>query len=530
MNAEKIKSELNNEFRLRGRIIFIAVFVIGIFVHGSRFFNEERFFDDLVMAGPGTTYTSGRWFLELLCKIKILIMGSHINTKGYEAIVVLLLLALMIWLMAYDLKIRTRLCLIMLSAVVVSWPYVISLFGYTYTAGFYNIGMIMALVSASLIFSAKGKNVLWKFPVSVLLLGLSMAVYQTTLCTFTAYLILLLVRKSMLCKNESLKHFILHCALCLTGCITGCLFYYLSNKLALQYKGLSMSSYQGLNNMGKFTPRQMLKRIYMAYREFFFPSTGNNYSLYYTSVIRWAYRLTLLMLFLFIFFFILRSFREKRAAQGFRLLLLSAIAPAAINSVFLTADADTTNIYSLMMFGEVMVFAAAIFSIDYMTQEYRLFNTGRQTLRKFICILTAVPVIFTAIYFSYTANVCYTKASFQYQQALGYFNRLIVRIQSAEGYKEGMQVAYFNERKKQEEALHMEVFDDLYRIRPYDNTSLLNDYSWDRFMERWCGFKIDSVDEETKKSLEKLPEVQSMPHYPDQGSVKVIDGVVVIRF
>ena len=46
-------------------------------------------------------------------------------------------------------------------------------------------------------------------------------------------------------------------------------------------------------------------------------------------------------------------------------------------------------------------------------------------------------------------------------------------------------------------------------------------------MKMWCGFDPETADSTT---YEQLPEVVQMPNYPDAGAIRVIDGVVVIKF
>ena len=55
----------------------------------------------------------------------------------------------------------------------------------------------------------------------------------------------------------------------------------------------------------------------------------------------------------------------------------------------------------------------------------------------------------------------------------------------------------------------------------------LNDYVWALFENYWCGFQPEEV---APEQYEKLQEVKEMPMYLDDGSIKVIDGVIVVKF
>ena len=45
-------------------------------------------------------------------------------------------------------------------------------------------------------------------------------------------------------------------------------------------------------------------------------------------------------------------------------------------------------------------------------------------------------------------------------------------------------------------------------------------------MMKWCGYSAPSVD---GKEYSQLPEVQEMSTYPGNNSIKVINGVVVVK-
>lgn len=160
------------------QMIFAAVFFMGICVHGSRIFAAYYFHDDATMVGVGTTYTSGRWFLQALYKLQMLIMGSSINAKGFMGMVVLALFAVICCMMADGLGLKRKRSLLLLAGIVITFPYMPSILSYTYTAPHYCIAIIMSLAAALLM---QGGDSLWQklLPSSagIVLLGLSMAVY-----------------------------------------------------------------------------------------------------------------------------------------------------------------------------------------------------------------------------------------------------------------------------------------------------------------------------------------------------------------
>lgn len=69
-------------------------------------------------------------------------------------------------------------------------------------------------------------------------------------------------------------------------------------------------------------------------------------------------------------------------------------------------------------------------------------------------------------------------------------------------------------------------FDEIF-IYPYNSSEFINDYNWKITMQLWCGFEPETL---TSFDYMQMPEVMQMPNYPDEGSIKVIDGTVIVKF
>lgn len=514
----------------RHQMIFAAVFFMGICVHGSRIFTAYYFHDDAVMHGVGTTYTSGRWFLQALYKLQMLIIGSSINAKGFMGLAVLALFAIICCMMADGLGMKRKRSLLLLAGIVITFPYMPSILSYTYTAPHYCISIIMSLAAALLMQGGNSlRQKLFRSAAGIVLLGMSMAIYQTTLCIFIAFLALLAIKNSL--NREGAEPWISYFARCLrylSGCVLGCLFYYVSNAAVLRLKGLYMSSYQGLDHMADITPGQFFQRAALAYKEFFLPASDQNYSFYREQPVRWCYGCILLTLGVCAVLFLLKEVRNKNFSKALQLLILFCILPLAIHSAFLTADAATTNIYSLMMFGWVMVYVCLIGALERLENMY---GKNGQHLWQWGAFVSVVLLLYMCIYFAYIANVCYTKTAIQQEQAIGYFNRLIVRIQMTEGYSPDKPIAYVYEYNKNTESQHIGFIDsEGYSIAAYNYDSVINLYNWRDYMEMWCGFRMPEITGEELWAYMGNPEVEAMPTYPNEGSIKVMDGVIVVKF
>ncbi|MDE5854548.1 MAG: hypothetical protein K2H19_05745 [Ruminococcus sp.] len=143
------------------------------------------------------------------------------------------------------------------------------------------------------------------------------------------------------------------------------------------------------------------------------------------------------------------------------------------------------------------------------------------------------------ISFSYCryANINYLKAEYQQQRMISYFTVLITQIKSVDGYRDEIPVCYINPNNKKDATLkELSNFELFYTSPNYGIEEGVNGMNgnrktggdvWCYFMNDWCAFGPEVVDEE---DFVDLPEVIDMPYYPDDGSIKIINDTVVVKF
>ena len=55
----------------------------------------------------------------------------------------------------------------------------------------------------------------------------------------------------------------------------------------------------------------------------------------------------------------------------------------------------------------------------------------------------------------------------------------------------------------------------------------VNDYTWIKFMKQWTGYSPTVID---AAAFAEIDEVKQMPSYPDDGSIAIINDIVVVKF
>lgn len=130
-------------------------------------------------------------------------------------------------------------------------------------------------------------------------------------------------------------------------------------------------------------------------------------------------------------------------------------------------------------------------------------------------------------YFQY-ANQCYLRANLQQSETIAWCNTLISQIKSVEGYNDDFQIAYINRENKDDKTAYQSTPIQGIVLNPYNFDDLYNNYTWRSYMMVWCGFCQPEISDYSV--YDNHPAIEAMPSYPDDGSIKIIDNVVVVKF
>lgn len=306
--------------------------------------------------------------------------------------------------------------------------------------------------------------------------------------------------------------------------ILSLLLYFALTKLFCCIKSVELLSYRGINNMGRFPLSQYPSLIRRAYCEWW------NHLWNISSIACSPFAIILYRIFTATFVIlaigsIICTIKRDRLL-GIFLTGMFIIFPLAVNFIYVMSP-QTVGL--IMEYGFVVSFFVCI-----SVCENYLCILARKPMPKWKryysigCKLGVVVAIIglTSIYTVY-ANVEFVGASFVQAQAHSYYTTLITQIKSTKGYQAGMPIVFVGERQAKDKDMsfarlyyHSGVY-----ISQLDE--VLGSYSWLRYMNRWLGF---SPPIGNSSEYEDLPEVQEMALYPDDGSIKVIQDSVVVKF
>lgn len=178
-------------------------------------------------------------------------------------------------------------------------------------------------------------------------------------------------------------------------------------------------------------------------------------------------------------------------------------------------------VHTLMLYANIMLYVYCVWLLQYILRNKAGITCNVYRVSAFFMGL----MVLMNVYF---ANECYLKAEILQQQTISEMTVLITRIKSVEHYKDDMPVSIILTDESDSTRTDNSVFDDIV-IKPFGlrlNDPFSSDRNLINCLSIWCGFSPEYVDAE---SFENMKEVEEMPVYPDDGSIRIINNTVVVK-
>lgn len=512
MDLKNIMDKIDRKYK----ITFLSAIILGIASHGVGMFNKFSFHDDLYAFSVGSTYTSGRWMLDIFEKVERILFGDgHYNMPLFNGLVALVCIAIAACLIVRLIDLKNDWSCILVGGLMTSFPVITGLFGYVFTLHAYMIALLMAVTG---VFLVCAKEKWYYYVIGIILMGCSVGIYQAFIPMIVSCMLLYLINGLSDSESDGKSMFIKACKLA-GSAICFMAFYLIVNKLYLAAHNAELASYEGISGMGVSSAKEYLIRIAKSYIEYVYPLRASEYRYYmYPGTLVWIYYAVIVLSLILSAVLVVRLFKKDKF-KAVSTALLMCLMPLCTNFVFVMAPRG--EVHTLMVYAQIMPFILFAWLVERVKFEH-------ETLQKTISIIAIIIIVSTGVMYCRYDNKCYLKTTYAQQEAISYFTTMVTQIKSVEGYNDEMPVVYVNPMNNQDKTIiHMEELESIHTIPYYGAYRYLNDYNWVRFVKTWCGFDPQMADE---SEFVGLSEVQAMPSYPDYGSIKVINGTVVVKF
>jgi len=132
------------------------------------------------------------------------------------------------------------------------------------------------------------------------------------------------------------------------------------------------------------------------------------------------------------------------------------------------------------------------------------------------------------------ANQCYLKLHLKYENSYALCNRIVARIENSGLYTPERKVAFVGEPSlgnyPQAKDGHLgSLGSDEGFGGPSEYSFIYDDRHFKDYIRWYVGVDYPLLDAEALKQLESDPRVQEMPSYPENGSIDLIDDVIVVK-
>ena len=484
-------------------------------------FNKLSWHDDIAY-GSLLSFSGaiglGRWLRAVLAyAVAVITNGANRSLPLFHGLVSIFFIALSAFILIRIFCIENELLQIILCGLLVTYPVVTSTFGYMFTAPYYFFALFLAVFS---VYYESLRNNTVSFLVSSICICCSLGIYQAYFSVSVSCFVLLLIVSIIDERLDTVETIFYKGMRYLYICICGLAEYYIIWKLFLRLVNVSTSSYQGLNSIGATGIYDYIKGIGKAIFIFFLLYEKNGCDLFPMRGVTVLEGAVIILSAGISLMFIIQKMR-KDIFKGLMLACLIGLLPLCFNLICLMcATTPDSRVHTLMLYADSMLYVYCIWLLQYMIRnKTRSVRTVYRVFSVTLCLLLLVNVYF--------ANACYLKAELIQEQTLSEMTVLVTRIKSVEQYKDELPVAFVMTGNIDSTRTDNQAFDD-FAIVPFDK--YIDPYSMERnmvnFLSNWCGFSPQYAD---AGHFVKMKEVEEMPSYPDDGSIRIIENTVVVK-
>lgn len=503
MFPENVYQYIKVKIKKEWIICFVSVIIFGLAAHGYRMLNNLPNWDALLNEydSQNTIYL-GRCFLSVVCGI-----GSYYELPWINGWLSLIYVGFTAILISEILEIKTRLALVLMSGILVTFPVVTSTFCYIYTADGYFLGCLLMALAVWMIVNIKRG---WIWAMAFICLG--NGIYQANI-TIAVILILLVGIRQQMFEKHPVGETICFLRDGMMSGVGGTVLYYLFLTVLMRLEGQSLSGYQNIESTYCLSQLKIPFALKSSLVKFvkFFVGDGSNINFYVI--------LNILMLGLLAIFVLRRVWMEKLYGEPVRfmlIVLLHMLLPVGCFVLFLIAP--YIDYHMLMNYGVCGIYL-------YFLMFYQQKSPGGKgkVWEKWAIAGVSVLIVYN---FILIANISYHVLELSHEKSYNMIVRITDRLEQTEGWEECEYLAILGRQEGTKP----------YSVNfPPEITGITNglaareNFNVQAMLKDYSGIEKKHVDEEREAEIYCSKEYKNMADWPEKDSVKRIDDVMVVK-
>lgn len=498
--------KLSREFRLA----FIFACIVGGITHLYMFSN-------LLLSSDGTSYitfdeyllSSGRWAVSYASYLS----GIY-QLPVVIGLISVLMLALTAGLTVRVLEISHPFNIFLTSALLVTFLPVACTFAFMFTADAYFIALFLNAVAVCI---TKKYRFGWLF--AIVLICVACGIYQAYIC----YAIGLFLLDCILAlfSQEELRSILIRGGRYVLTLVLGLLCYFAVTKVLLHFSTESLVSYMGMDTIGGLHLGERLAAIPKAYHTF--SSYFLEWPCFFSFLRLFHFGVLLVMAGSLLYLFIARELYRFPLRS---LLIVLGVLMIPLSLSFISVLNYTNSTYWLMIYAYVLLFVFAVKCAELAGQS--LLSVYGDTLHwktvHIVCAVCCLAIIWNNFC---VTNIGYHSLQVCYENSFALATSIFTQIQMLDGYSPDTPITYIGTSSR--ESLHGNY--KLYEMGSFElcrtiNTNLVVKMN---FFRNYIGMQNPRASAEQRRALENSETVAAMPNCPMQGSIAMVDGVIVVK-
>jgi len=490
---------------------FVSGMIIGLLTYGYFMSNHFLTYDSMWnQYSDQNMITSGRQFLQFACGI-----SSCYDLPWLNGLLAVFYLAITSVFVIEGLGIKSHINSALTAGIIVTFPSVISTFGYTFTVDGY---MLAALLAAVAFWIADRKK--WGFLFGAVLLGVSLGIYQS----FLSFAIILCVLKLLLdVLDQGKTKDIVGKGFRFVGMGIGSYaFYLVSLNIMLKLQNKQLSGYQGSDKVQSFSVSALPEGLKAAFDNFINFARWSNV-LTTTGAMKCAFVvLALAGVGIYGYLFVVRKCYKNIWN------IIIALGCAAV----IPFGATVVSIISPETFYHLILRSCwCLFFVFVLALSERITLSKAEVLNRIKKVAVIVVTLFSVVLifeFSKMANIAGFNQNERYEKTYSLCVRIADRLEQTEGYEHGMPVAILGGFPDYPST-------DITRDDLSGYFGVTGDYVAGstehiaEFMSHYMNITLNTVDLDTQNKLAETEEYKKCPKFPENDCIIQIDGIWVIK-
>lgn len=500
-----------------GRLAFLSTFIIGLLTHLSIMVSDipnhdglDSIYFDQNMIG------SGRWFLTVACGI-----SSFFSLPWLISILALLYVSMTSVVLVSLLKIKDKPLIVATSGILVTFPAIASNFAYAFTMDGYMLSMFLCVLAVWL-----GYRFKWGFIYGGIALGFGMGIYQSYLCT--AMLLCVYMTGVILMEKGKVKDKVISIIkLALTGVI-GLGFYLIMLKILMNIQKVSLSDYQGINDMNQTSKLGVIGMIKHVYSDFITFTINSKVFIPNKIALIAMGILGITTIVQFMRLVIARKWYKNIFFYIFTLLLVGVV-PVAVNAILIISSDVTYHLIMRYTWCYLLIIAIGLISYSFNILGI-IEKPDKNNLNALILWAALVGAGAIAFTYAITDNIAYSNMQKKYEKTYAYCVRLADRIEQTEGYYQGIPIAMVGvvgDQNFPSTDVTKGVTDNI--IGASGDFLLYKGENYQLFFKHYLGTTYNILSDDHIVDFYYTDEYQALTSFPEVGSTKVIDGVLYVK-